>query len=281
MQKHETGDVLDRTAQEVVKVAAMPTQFAFERLFTFLDNVGEAVTLLVRALGCALTRRAVWVDSLTYMGVLGVNSLMIVVVTVTFSGMVLSLYSSLLAVRYGAGGYVGGGLGLSIVREMAPVVTAVVVTARAGSAIAAEIGSMKVSEQIDALRSLSIGPIEYLVAPRIVAGVVVFPMLTAFANVSGLVGGYLVAVANRVPGGSFEQSLSQMVTGRDITMGLIKAAVFGLVVTLVCCQQGLRTTGGATGVGRSTTNAVVISIVVIYMVNFFLAMLMFGPGVRT
>lgn len=281
MQKHETGDVLDRTAQEVVKVAAMPTQFAFERLFTFLDNVGEAVTLLVRALGCALTRRAVWVDSLTYMGVLGVNSLMIVVVTVTFSGMVLSLYSSLLAVKYGAGSYVGGGLGLSLVREMAPVVTAVVVTARAGSAIAAEIGSMKVSEQIDALRSLSIGPIEYLVAPRIVAGVVVFPMLTAFANVSGLVGGYLVAVANRVPGGSFEQSLSQMVTGRDITMGLIKAAVFGLVVTLVCCQQGLRTTGGATGVGRSTTNAVVISIVVIYMVNFFLAMLMFGPGVRT
>ncbi len=281
MQKHETGDVLDRTAQEVVKVAAMPTQFAFERLFTFLDNVGEAVTLLVRALGCALTRRAVWVDSLTYMGVLGVNSLMIVVVTVTFSGMVLSLYSSLLAVKYGAGSYVGGGLGLSLVREMAPVVTAVVVTARAGSAIAAEIGSMKVSEQIDALRSLAIGPVEYLVAPRILAGLVVFPMLTAFANVAGLVGGYFVAVASRVSGGSFEQSLAQMVTGRDITMGLIKAAVFGLVVTLVCCQQGLRTTGGATGVGRSTTNAVVISIVVIYMVNFFLAMLMFGPGVRT
>ena len=281
MQKHETGDVLDRTAQEVVKVAAMPTQFAFERLFTFLDNVGEAVTLLVRALGCALTRRAVWVDSLTYMGVLGVNSLMIVVVTVTFSGMVLSLYSSLLAVKYGAGSYVGGGLGLSLVREMAPVVTAVVVTARAGSAIAAEIGSMKVSEQIDALRSLAIGPVEYLVAPRILAGLVVFPMLTAFANVAGLVGGYFVAVASRVSGGSFEQSLAQMVTGRDITMGLIKAAVFGLVVTLVCCQQGLRTTGGATGVGRSTTNAVVISIVVIYMVNFLLATLMFGPGVRT
>lgn len=281
MQKHETGDVLDRTAQEVVKVAAFPTRFAFEQLFTFLDNVGEAVILLARAIGSALSKRAVWVDSLTYMGVLGVNSLMIVVVTVTFSGMVLSLYSSLLAVKYGAGSYVGGGLGLSLVREMAPVVTAVVVTARAGSAIAAEIGSMKVSEQIDALRSLAIGPVEYLVAPRILAGLVVFPMLTAFANVAGLVGGYFVAVASRVSGGSFEQSLAQMVTGRDITMGLIKAAVFGLVVTLVCCQQGLRTTGGATGVGRSTTNAVVISIVVIYMVNFFLAMLMFGPGVRT
>ncbi len=281
MQKHETGDVLDRTAQEVVKAAAMPTQFAFERLFTFLDNVGEAVTLLVQAIGCALTRRAVWVDSLAYMGVLGVNSLMIVVVTVMFSGMVLSLYSSLLAVKYGAGSYVGGGLGLSLVREMAPVVTAVVVTARAGSAIAAEIGSMKVSEQIDALRSLAIGPIEYLVAPRILAGLVAFPMLTVFANAAGLVGGYFVAVASRVPGGSFEQSLAQMVTGRDITMGLIKAAVFGLVVTLVCCQQGLRTTGGATGVGRSTTNAVVISIVLIYMLNFFLAILMFGPGART
>lgn len=281
MQKHETGDVLDRTAQEVVKVAAFPTQFAFEQLFTFLDNVGEAVILLVRVIGCALTQRAVWVDFLTYIGVLGVNSLMIVVVTVAFSGMVLSLYLSLLAVNYGASSYVGGGLGLSLVREMAPVVTAVVVTARAGSAMAAEIGSMKVSEQIDALRSLAIGPIEYLVAPRILAGVVVFPMLTVFANVAGLAGGYFVAVASQVSGGSFEQSLAQMVTGRDITMGLIKAAVFGVVVTLVCCQQGLRTTGGATGVGRSTTNAVVISIVVIYMVNFLLATLMFGPGVRT
>ena len=153
MQKHETGDVLDRTAQEVVKVAAMPTQFAFERLFTFLDNVGEAVTLLVRALGCALTRRAVWVDSLTYMGVLGVNSLMIVVVTVTFSGMVLSLYSSLLAVQYGAGIYFGGGPEPSILRDLAPVTPAVVFTTRAGPVIAAGVGSITVTEQITAPRS--------------------------------------------------------------------------------------------------------------------------------
>lgn len=278
MLKHDSGDVLDRTAQEVVKVAAIPTRFAFDQLFTFLDTVGEAVLILSRSIVATFSRPAVWKDSVSQIGILGVNSLLLVMVTVAFSGMVLALYSSQLLVRWGVASFVGGGLGLSIVREIAPVLTAVVVTARAGSAIAAEIGSMKVSEQIDALRSLAIGPIEYLVAPRILASVLVFPLLTAFANITGLLGGYVVAIANRVPAGSFQQSLAQMVTGRDISMGLIKAAVFGLVVALVCCQQGLRTTGGATGVGRSTTNAVVIGIVLIYILNFFLAAVMFAPG---
>ncbi|MEI6914334.1 MAG: ABC transporter permease, partial [Armatimonadota bacterium] len=216
-----------------------------------------------------------WADAIAQMGVIGVSSVLLVVITVTFSGMVLSLYSSQLSQQWGIGSYVGGGLALSIVREISPVLTAVVLTARAGSAIAAEIGTMEVTEQVDALRSLAISPIEFLVAPRLIASVFVFPMLTVFANISGLVGGYFVAVSQGISGGAFEESVQMMGSGHDISMGLVKAAIFGLLVAIVCCQQGLRTHGGATGVGRATTNAVVISIVMIYITNFFLAYVMF------
>jgi len=135
---------------------------------------------------------------------------------------------------------------------------------------------MKVTEQIDALRSLAISPVEYLVTPRLIACLVVMPMLTVFATFTGSVGGYVVAVANGVASGTFIASVERLVDPYDLTMGLLKSVAFGLVIALVCCQQGLRTHGGATGVGRSTTNAVVISIVAIYILNFFLTYLMFG-----
>ncbi len=272
----EPGDILDRTATEIVKAAAMPTQYASAQALEFLETIGEAVRMFVQSLRYIITSPVTWVDSISQMALIGVNSLVLVMITVAFSGMVLSLYSSLLLVKWGVGSYVGGGLALSVVREIAPVLTAVVVTARAGSAIAAEIGSMKVTEQIDALRSLSINPVHYLAAPRILASIIVFPMLTIFANFTGILGGYFVAIANGVAAGSYRESINRVLTGYDISMGLVKALTFGFVVALVCCQQGMRTKGGATGVGRSTTNAVVISIVLIYILNFFLAYLMFG-----
>ncbi|MCC6483523.1 MAG: ABC transporter permease [Armatimonadetes bacterium] len=272
----QRGDILEKTAQELVQVAALPTRYASQQLMEFLETLGEAVYLLIHSFRCMFSRSHVWVDAVTQMGILGVNSLALVMITVAFSGMVLSLYSSQLLVKWGVGSFVGGGLALSIVREIAPVLTAVVVAARAGSAISSEIGTMKVTEQIDALRSLSIDPVEFLVTPRVIASVAVFPMLTVFANWTGMLGGYLVAVLQGVAGGAFKESVQRMLMGYDISMGLVKAAIFGLVVALVCCQQGLRTHGGATGVGRSTTNAVVISIVAIYILNFFLAYIMFG-----
>lgn len=272
----QPGDILEKTAQELVQVAAAPTRYASQQALEFLETLGEAVYLLTNSLRYTITRPGTWADAVSQMGIIGVNSLVLVMITVAFSGMVLSLYSSMLLVKWGVGSFVGGGLALSIVREIAPVLTAVVVTARAGSAIAAEIGSMKVTEQVDALRSLSINPVEFLVTPRVAASVIVFPMLTVFADWTGMLGGYLVAVFEGVASGAFKESVQRMLSGYDISMGLVKAAIFGLVVALVCCQQGLRTRGGATGVGRSTTNAVVISIVTIYILNFFLAYLMFG-----
>lgn len=267
---------IDKAALEIVKAASVPPLYFTEQVLLLIENLGDGINLLIQSVRYSISCRSVWRDAIEQIAVVGVNSLLLVMITVAFSGLVLSLYSTLFLTKFGAGSYVGGSLGLSIVREIAPVLTAVVVTARSGSAIAAEIGSMKVTEQIDALRSLAISPIQFLVAPRVVACFIVFPILTIFGNVMGLTGGYLIAVAKGLPGSVYTGSAARMVDGYDISMGLIKGAVFGLVVALVCCQQGLRTRGGATGVGRSTTNAVVISIVLIYILNFFLAYLMFG-----
>jgi phospholipid/cholesterol/gamma-HCH transport system permease protein len=159
---------------------------------------------------------------------------------------------------------------------MGPVLTAVVVAARAGSAMAAEIGSMKVTEQVDALRALAVDPVQYLVVPRLVAAVVMLPAITILADVVGTAGGYIVAVINGVPGGSFMSSLQSFVDPGDVTKGLLKTVFFGATIAIVGCYEGLQTTGGATGVGRSTTRAVVLSIVLIYISNFFLAYVLFG-----
>jgi len=272
----QPSEILDRTAQGLVRAAGYPSRFALRQILDFLESIGECLTLLAGSLRFIASRRVVWRDAVNQMSSIGVDSLVLVMITVAFSGAVLALYSTLVLARWGVSSYIGGGLVLSVVREIGPVLTAVVVAARAGSAIAAEIGTMKVTEQVDALRSLAISPVEYLVAPRILASLVVFPMLTVFADFMGAFGGYLVAVARGVSGGAFLESIETLVEAYDITMGLVKAVVFGVVVSLVCCQQGLRTRGGATGVGRSTTNAVVISIVLIYILNFFLAYLIFG-----
>jgi len=199
-----------------------------------------------------------------------------VLITVAFSGAVLSLYMSQLVVKWGLGGYTGAVVGISLAREIGPVLTSVVVAARAGSAIAAELGSMKVTEQIDALRALAVSPVQYLVVPRLLAGIVMLPVLAVFADIIGTVAGYLVAVVNGVAGGGYISSLKAQVVPYDVVMGLVKTVFFAVVIVIVGAQQGLRTTGGATGVGKSTTNAVVISIVIIYILNFFLAYVMFG-----
>ncbi len=135
---------------------------------------------------------------------------------------------------------------------------------------------MKVTEQIDALRALAVSPIQYLVAPRLLAGVIMLPVLAVFAVIVGVAGGYFVAIVNDVPAGGYIASLRSQVLPYDIVMGLVKTVFFAVVIVVVGAQQGLKTTGGATGVGKATTNSVVISIVLIYILNFLLAYVMFG-----
>jgi len=266
---HEVGD-------ELVMIAGVPGELTYRTLYRFFDFIGDSSILLWQTIRRVMTGVLPVRDTVLQMAFVGVNSIPIVLVTVAFSGMVLALYSAQLLVRSGVSSYVGGGVALSITREIAPVLTAVVVAARAGSAMAAEIGTMKVTEQVDALRALAVSPVEYLVVPRFLACVIMLPVLTTFGDIIGIVGAYLVAVVNGVPSGAFVGSVQAMVTGEDVTMGLIKTLFFGAVLAIVGCQQGLRTRGGATGVGRATTNAVVLSIVNIYILNFFLAYVMFG-----
>ena len=266
---HEIGD-------DLVMAAGVPGEITYRTLYRFFDFIGDSSLLLFQTL-CRMLRGALPArETIKQMELVGVNSMPIVLVTVAFSGMVLALYTAQQMVRFGVGSYVGGGVGLSVTRELAPVLTAVVVAARSGSAMAAEIGSMKITEQIDALRSLAVSPVEYLVGPRFVASVIMLPILTIFADIVGIAGAYFVAVVNGVSSGAFISSVQNMVAPRDVMMGLIKTVFFGGVLAIVGCQQGLRTDGGATGVGRSTTTSVVISIVIIYILNFFLAYAMFG-----
>jgi phospholipid/cholesterol/gamma-HCH transport system permease protein len=278
--KFKNGDKQPETIQEVGEelacIALAPGQATLKAISSFFYFLGDCSMLLLRTFGFILKGSISMRETVYQMSAIGVSSLPIVLITVAFSGAVLSLYLAQLVVKFGMGSYTGAAVGLSVTREIAPVLTAVVVTARSGSAMAAELGSMKVTEQIDALRALAVSPIEYLVVPRLLACMLMLPVLTIFANVIGVVAGYLVAVANGVAGGGFISSVKGFVTVHDVMMGLLKTVFFAAVIAMVGVQQGLGTRGGATGVGKSTTSAVVISIVVIYILNFVLAYIFFG-----
>ena len=270
------SDIIHEVGDEIAAVVAVPGEFTYRALNRFFEFVGSSSLLFMQAIGHIARGALGGRLTLNQMAAIGVDSLPIVVITVASSGMVLALYGAQTIVKWGMGSYlVGGGVALSIAREIGPVLTAVVVAARSGSAIAAELGSMKISEQIDALRALAISPVERLVVPRLLAIVITLPALVVLADIVGVAGGYMVAVVNGVPGGGYLTSIKSFVVMRDVTMGLLKALVFGVVIVIVGCQEGLQTTGGASGVGRSTTNAVVISIVLIYILDFLLTYVMF------
>ena len=270
------SEILHDVGDELAAVVSVPGELTYQTFTRFFGFIGEFSALLGRTLQFVFRGAIDLKDTLNQMAYIGVSSLPIVLITVAFSGAVLSLYMSQLVVKWGIGSYTGGVVGVSIVREIAPVLTAVVVAARSGSAIAAELGSMKVTEQIDALRALAVSPVRYLVVPRLLAAIVVLPALTAIADLVGTSGGYIVAIVNGVASGGFVSTLKAQVMPYDVTMGMLKTVFFAVVIVIVGAQQGLQTKGGATGVGRSTTNAVVISIVIIYILNFLLAYVMFG-----
>lgn len=210
------------------------------------------------------------------MAFVGIASVPIAALTGFFSGAVLSLYLSQFLIRYGATSFIGATVAVSVTREIGPVLAGVMVAARCGSAMAAQIATMKVTEQIDALKMLGVDPLDYLVVPRVLAGIAMLPVLALVCMYAGVGGGWLVALSKGIPTDAFVQSVRQFVTPWDVWGGLLKGPVFGLLVAAVASQQGLRTTQGAVGVGRATTNTVVLSIVLIYMANFFLAQLLFG-----
>jgi phospholipid/cholesterol/gamma-HCH transport system permease protein len=244
-------------------------------LYEVLTFVGESAILSGQTFARAFRPPFEARETVAQMAFIGAASVPIVALTAFFSGAVLSLYISEFLVQYGATQFLGGTIGLSVSRELAPVLAGIMVSARCGSAMAAQIGTMAVTEQIDALRMLSVHPISYLVVPRVLASLFMLPVLAMVGMYAGVVGGYLIALANGVPGGTFLQSLQRYVEPWDFWGGMIKTPVFGLLVAIVACQQGLRTQEGAVGVGRATTNTVVISMVLVYVANYFLADLLY------
>jgi phospholipid/cholesterol/gamma-HCH transport system permease protein len=201
---------------------------------------------------------------------IGVGSIPVVMITAVFTGMVLALQSYTGFKRFNAEGLVGTVVALSMTRELGPVLTGLIVAGRAGAAIAAELGTMKVTEQVDALATLAVDPIQYLVTPRFVAGIVMLPVLTIFSDLVGIVGGYTVAV--KVLGanaGVYLQRTTQYLELEDLLGGLVKAAVFGGIIAGVSCYKGFQAEGGAEGVGRATTGAVVVSEMLILISNYY------------
>jgi phospholipid/cholesterol/gamma-HCH transport system permease protein len=210
---------------------------------------------------------------------LGYQSLIIVLLTSLFTGMVFSLESAVQAVQYGFGGFVGGIVSYTNVRELGPMLTAVVVAGRVCAAIAAEIGSMVVTEQVEALQSLGLAPVRFLVVPRLLALMIMLPLLTVFADVVGIYGGQWIAhVQAHISYDDFMSSARQTIGFEDVVKGLFKSLVFGAVIALVGSYQGLTTRGGAAGVGKSTTGAVVICIILIFILNFVMSYFLYGGG---
>jgi phospholipid/cholesterol/gamma-HCH transport system permease protein len=252
---------------------SVPVKLVYEAL-TF---VGEVTLLLLDFFRRLFRRPFELQETIGQMAFIGAASVPIVALTTFSSGAVLSLYSADLLVRYGASSLAGATVGLAICREIAPVLAGIMVAARCGSAMAAQIGSMAVTEQIDALRSLNVHPTNYLVVPRIIAGATMLPVLCMVGIFSGVYGGYLVSVKlSGVASGTFMSSVRQWVEPADFNGGMIKTAVFGLIVAVVACQQGLRTSKGAVGVGEATTRTVVITMVLIYVANYFMTAWLFA-----
>lgn len=205
---------------------------------------------------------------------IGMKSVFVICLTAIFTGMVLGLQGYYTLVKFGSEGLLGAAVALSLIRELGPVLTAIMVTGRAGSSMAAELGIMRISEQIDALDTMDINPIRFLVSPRMAASLVSFPLLTALFDVVGIFGGYLTgAILLGVNPGTFMFRVESSVVMRDISGGFIKSIVFALVVSTICCFQGFNTHTrgfGAKGVSLSTTSAVVLSCVFVFVTDYVL-----------
>ncbi|MFA5879748.1 MAG: ABC transporter permease [Candidatus Margulisiibacteriota bacterium] len=215
-------------------------------------------------------------NTIEQMVIIGLYSLPIIFITSLFVGMVFAVQIVKEFLNFGAGQMIGGVMGLAMWRELAPIMTGVVVAGRSGSAIAAEIGSMKVTEQIEALEAMSQDPMSYLITPRVVACIIMLPLLTGLADIIGFLGGLLISVStNQVNAGAFIYSAERMLTVTDISGGLIKAIFFGLVISVIATYMGLNATAGAKGVGETTTKSVVLALVSLFIINYFLSAVLF------
>ena len=240
-----------------------------------LEEIGTIVMLYGETMR-ALRHKPRMRHILNQMSHLGVDSLLIVSLTLLFTGVVFTLQTADVLIRFGAQGTVGGIISIAIGRELGPVLVAVVCAGRVGAAITVEISTMKVTEQIDALRVMAVSPIDYLLVPRMLACMIVVPLLTVFGDVIGVFGGWLIAVYYEgISSYAYMNSIHVFVELFDLTGGVIKAVFFGNVIAVLGCYYGLHCPDGAEGVGRATTKTVVSSIIVIFILNAVLTFFLY------
>jgi phospholipid/cholesterol/gamma-HCH transport system permease protein len=233
--------------------------------------IQDYYVLAGRAIRNAFRRPHYWDDIFMQMDIIGVGSLPIVVMTGFFAGAVMAMQMSKALAQYGAVGQTGQVVAITLVRALGPVLTALVVAGRNASGIASELGSMKVTEQIDAMRALGTDPIQKLVTPRLIAACVVLPLLTIIADFVGMFGGFLIAYFVLVlTAGQYWNSAWQALTFTDVFFGLLMPFVYAFAIALTGSYYGLNTTGGTQGVGRATTQAVVVASVLIFFLTFFI-----------
>ncbi len=256
-------------------------------MIKFIETVGRGLIRFIEEFGLVMflfLATLVWMLRPPFrvraifkqMEFVGVHSLLVVILTGAFTGGVLAFQAYHGFRLFSAESLVGSTVALAMTRELGPVLTSLMVTGRAGSAMAAGLGTMRVTEQIDALYTMATNPIKYLVVPRVIAGVLMLPVLTIISDFVGIIGGYLVGVGLlKINSGIYVAKMIQIVELEDIFNGLVKSACFGLILSLVGCYKGFYTTGGAAGVGKATTQAVVISSVGILVSDYFLTAAMF------
>jgi len=243
-------------------------------------SLGKVTILLKQVLYWFTQAKFSWFDTVNQMSGVGVRSLPVTALTSLFTGMVLALQSGTASRNiFNEPIYVGTIVALSLLKELGPVLTATVVVGRVGAAFTAEIGTMKVSEQIDALYTLGTNPVKYLVIPRMFACITMVPILTIFSDFIGILGGYFISVTKlAITPGQYWNDIFDFVILKDFLHGLIKSVFFAGIIALISCYKGLEASGGAEGVGKATTSAVVTSIVLILVSNYFLTTFLMSLG---
>jgi phospholipid/cholesterol/gamma-HCH transport system permease protein len=242
----------------------------------FLEESGKVMLLFLKTLAFIFRPPFDIRNLLKQVEYVGIKSIPVVLITGGFTGMVLALQSYTGFKRFNAEAFVATVVALSMTRELGPVLCGLMVSGRVGSAMAAELGTMQVTEQIDALYTLAINPVKYLVVPRFLASLIVMPILTTFADILGIIGGYLVSVMLLGSNPTvYIRRTYDYLDLEDVYVGLLKACIFGMIIATIGCYQGMNTRGGAEGVGKATTNAVVISSLLILIANYFTTALLF------
>lgn len=244
-----------------------------EKISYVLEQVGSYFQLILAVIGVTINRPPKWELIRDQMYEIGVRSLPVVAITGFSTGLVLAVQAYFQLSDKGLAGATGLMVTKAMLVELGPVLTAFMVTGRVGASICAELGTMRVTEQIDALRSMAVNPLRYLVAPRFISGMIMLPLLTIFSTIMGIIGGYMISVLYfNMSSTTFLDPLPEHVTVFDVFSGVVKGFVFGIIIITISCYRGMTTTGGAAGVGRATTNSVVICYAVILIINFLLTL---------